>query len=225
MIVRINQLDLLHAEERTGWPAQGLLGPVQHVWPADTHVYELLVLDRDEQQRPLTPDFRLLQMRQLIPEAIAALQAPDEKLVVRLDGPLTETELLAALHHLTDADGNGRFAVSEIRKLEPHPMDVIASMRVQPSPEALRAMCMDPGIGLEKSVRLRAFSVPENLVNPLLDVNATDDERWGEILRESGFVLTGTRGLKALQVRTSRVEPAAMKSKLIQRLSASGFRR
>src|SRR5580704_7264046 len=110
MIVRINQLNLLRAEKEAGWLEQGMLGPIQYAWPPNTRVYEVLILDRDEQKRPVEDSFRQQQLRQLIPEAAAALCEPGEEIVIRLDGPLTEGELLPAMHRLTDAEGGGRFA-------------------------------------------------------------------------------------------------------------------
>jgi hypothetical protein len=222
MIVRINQLDLRSAEQEAGWSEQGMLGPIQHVWPADTRVYEVLILDRDEQKRPVDDSFRQHQLRQLIPEAAAALCEPGEEIVIRLDGPLLENQLLPAMFRLTDPERRGRFAISPMRKLDPDPGNEIGSVRVQPSGELLAAICADASLGLERLVRLRVFAVPERLVNPLLDADATDDERWAELLGECGFVLTTTRGLRSLQVRTRRLEPAAIKSRLIRRLTHSG---
>src|SRR5437868_1133348 len=132
MIVRINQFDVSRAEAEAGWAGRGMLGPIEFVWPEGTRAYEILVLDQDEQHRPLSESFRQAQLRQLIPEALAALSEPAEKTVLRLDGPLTDGELLAAFNHLTDAKGAGRFAVSQLLKLEPQPQDVIGSVRIQP---------------------------------------------------------------------------------------------
>ena len=84
MIVRINQLDLSRAEDESGWPARGMLAGIRHAWPSDARAYEVLILERDEQQQALTESFRRQQLRQLIPEAIAALQESDEEAVVRL---------------------------------------------------------------------------------------------------------------------------------------------
>jgi hypothetical protein len=218
MIVRINQLDLPRAEMEGGWPEQGMLGPIRYAWPQETHIYEVLILDRDESKQPVDAEFRRQQLRQLVPEAVEALREPGEEIVVRLDGPLTEGELLAAMRHLTDAQGRGRYAFSPLRKLEPDPEEEIGSVRLQMSPAMLAALCADPALGLHRSVRLRAFAVPETLVNPLLDVDTTDDERWGEILSQCGFMLSTTFGLRSLHVRSRRLEPSAMKSRLTKQL-------
>lgn len=222
MIVRINQLDATRAEDETGWAEQGMLGPIRYTWPADTHVYEVLILDRDEQKQTVNDSFRQQQLRQLIPEAATALREPGEELVVRLDGPFTDGELLAAMHRLTDSKGHGRFAVSPMRKLEMDPIDEMGSIRLQPAPHVLSALCADPALGLERLVRLRMFAVPEALVNPLLDADTTDDERWGEILDGCGFLLTTTLNLRSVQVRTRRLQPAEIKSRLIRRLVQRG---
>jgi hypothetical protein len=221
MIVRINQLDIARAEQEAGWFDQGMLGPIQYAWPPNTRVYEVLILDRDEQKRPVEDSFRQQQLRQLIPEAAAALCERDEEIVIRLDGPLIEGELLPAMHRLTDAEGGGRFAISPVRKLDSTPGHEIGSIRLQPSPESFAALCNDTTIGLARSVRLRAFALPERFVNPLLDADAPDDERWDELLNACGFVLTTTRGLRSLHVRTRRLEPAEIKSRLIRRLTQS----
>lgn len=217
MIVRINQLDADRAEEEAGWAEQGMLGPIRYDWPRDTHVYEVMILERDEQKRAVEDSFRQQQLRQLIPEAAEALREKREELVLRLDGPLTDGEMLAALQRLTDPQGRGRYAISPVRKLDPYPQDEIGSIRLDPSAQMLAMICALPSLGLDRSVRLRAFAVPEAMVNPLLDVDSTDDERWGEILGHCGFVMTTTRGLRSLQVRT-RIDPAEMKSRLIRRL-------
>ncbi len=220
MIVRINQLELAAAEPEAGWASRGVLGPIVFDWPADARVYEVLILNHDEQKRPLPESFRQQQMRQLIPRAVAALREPGEEIVVRLDGPLSDRELVAAFRHLTDPAGQGRFAVSEVEKLDPRPQEVFGSIRLQPSLQGLLTLCTDAELGLERSVRLRVVSVPEPLVNTLLDVTATDDERWDEILQQAGFVLGTVRGLRSLQVTTRRFDAPTMKGRLVRQLTA-----
>ena len=218
MIVRINQLDVSRAEEEVGWAEQGMLGPVRYALHPETHIYELLILERDESDRSIDEHFRHAQLRQLIPEVLSGLQDPGEEIVLRLDGPMTEGELLAAMRYLTDFQGKGRYAFSPLRKLDPDPEEEIGSIRLQMTPPMITALCADPTLGLQRSVRLRAFSVPEAMVNPLLDIDTTDDERWGEIMSHCGFLLTTTRGLRSLHVRSRRLDPQAMKSRLIKQL-------
>jgi hypothetical protein len=80
------------------------------------------------------------------------------------------------------------------------------------------ALCGDENIGLSRSVRLRAMAVPEELVAPLLDVAATDDERWQEILPHSPFLLSTTPQLRSLRILSSKLDPAEIKNRLTRQL-------
>src|SRR5688572_4568282 len=137
MIVRINQFEVGRVEQEAGWASGGMMGPVRYEWPTDARSYEVLILEQDEQRRPPGEKFRQGQMRQLIPQAVAALREAGEEVVVRLDGPFAKNELLPALSHLTDDDGRGRFTVTEVQKLDPQPLEMIASVRLQPPPARL----------------------------------------------------------------------------------------
>ena len=222
MIVRINQLPVAQAEAEA-WPGGGgsLRGAIAYPWLPDTRAFEVLVLDRDEQQRPLAEAFRRAQVRQLIPQVVAAMRERGEEVVVRLDGPVSPRELLPALCHLTDAAGNGRFMVSELAKLDPKPQEMMASVRLQPSDAALAALCADEELGLERSVRLRLFGVPEPLVNSLIDIHFVGDGRWPEVLDGAGFVINVSRDLRGLYVLTRRLEAAEFKARLMKRLVAA----
>ncbi len=218
MIVRINQIGATRAEQEGGWASQGLLGPLRFEWPPESRAYEVLILEQDEQRQKLEEPFRRTQMRLMIPQAIAALRENGEEIVIRLDGPLAEGELLGAYRHLTESDQTGCFAISAVQKLEPAPLEVIGSVRIQPSPQACSAICLDPDLGLDRSVRLRAFSIPQNWVNPLLEIDSADDERWAQVLPYAGFVLDSTRGLHSLHIISRRFAPQEIKSRLLQRL-------
>lgn len=220
MIVRINQFDAPRPEAESGWPGDGRLGPLLAPWPEGTRAFEILILDTDEQRRSLAEDFRRQQLRQLIPQAVAALREPGEAVVVRLDGPLAERELVPAYRHLTDPSGHGRFATSCARKLEPGPRETLAAVRVQPTDSALQALCGDAALGLERSVRLRALSVPEELAEVVIDIDSPDDERWADVLGRAGFVLSSVRGMLALHILTARFDATAVKARLMQRLTA-----
>ena len=222
MIVRINQLPVAQVEAEA-WPGGGgpLRGPIAYAWPSDARAFEVLVLDRDEQQRPLGDAFRRAQVRQLIPQVVAAVRERGEEVVVRLDGPVSPRELLPALCHLTDAAGNGRFMVSELAKLDPKPREMMASVRLQPSEPALVALCGDEELGLERSVRMRLFGVPEALVNSLLDLHFVGDGRWGEALDGAGFVINAAKELRGLYVITRRLDATEFKSRLTKRLVAA----
>ena len=221
MIVRINQFDAPRPESESGWPADGRLGPLLAPWPQGTRAFEVLILEQDETRRALPEAFRQQQLRQLIPQAAAALREPGEEVVVRLDGVLAERELLPAYRHLTDAEGNGRFAVSGADKFEPAPRETLTSVRIHPAtPDGLQKLCGDMALGLERSVRMRLFSVPEPLVNVLIDIDAPEDERWADVLNKSGFVLSTVRGMRALHVLTARFDANAVKGRLMQRLTS-----
>ena len=222
MIVRINQLPVAQAEAEA-WPGGGgsLRGPIAYPWLPDTRAFEVLVLDRDEQQRPLGEAFRRAQVRQLIPQVVAAVRERGEEVVVRLDGPVSPRELLPALCHLTDSAGNGRFMVSELAKLDPRPQEMMASVRLQPSEAALAALCADEELGLERSVRLRLFGVVEPLVNSLLDIHFVGDGRWRDVLDGAGFVINAGKELRGLYVVTRRLDATQFKSRLMKRLVAA----
>src|SRR5690349_4906872 len=87
MIVCINQIEVFHAEQYSGWPA-GPQGAIRFQWPPQTFAFEILILESDEQRQPLGRDFRQNQLRQLIPEVVAGLKNVGEEIVVRLDGAL-----------------------------------------------------------------------------------------------------------------------------------------
>ena len=220
MIVRINQFDAPRPEAEAGWPAEGALGPLVTPWPADTRAYEILILDHDEQRQPMAEDFRQQQLRQLIPQAVAAFREPGEEIVVRMDGPLADREILPAYRHLTDSLGEGRFAVSGAAKFDPAPHDTYASVRIQPTARSLQTLCADMALGLERSVRMRVFSVPEELVRVVLDIDSPEDERWPNVLERVGFVLATVRNMRGLQVLTSRFDASAVKGRLMKRLTS-----
>ena len=223
MIVRINQLDASRAESDSGWPPGGPTGPLRAAPAAlpGAKVFELLILEQDEQGRPLSETFRRAQLRQMLPQAIAALREPGEEVVLRLDGLLADGELLAAFRWLTDADGRGQFAFSAAHKRDHGPQEVTCAVRVHPSPRLLASLCGDMALGLERSVRLRAVCVPEDLVNPLLSIATPDDERWDEVLPRSHFLLGVTRGLRSLQITTARFDAVTVKSRVMKRLMSA----
>ncbi len=215
-------------ERDSGWLSGGMVGPIAPQgappagpWPAETRAFELVILGQDEQRRPLTESFRQLQLRHLIPEAIAALTEGSDEVVVRLDGPLTDGELLAAFRRLTDPAGNGRFAFAPAQKLAAAPLAVMGSVRLVLPLKPLAALCADSSLGLERAVRLRAFSMPPALVSDALELDSVTDVLWGEILTRAGFYLGTTRGLRSLQILTSRHDAAAVKAKVMKRLIAA----
>jgi hypothetical protein len=215
MIVRINQIESALAEATAGWGAGELRGAIRYAWPENAFIYQVHILDRDEHGRQLETSYVQSQFRRLIPHVVAALDDGGERAVVRFDGSLVEGELLAAVRYL---DASERFAMSPIHRLTSNGEPVVASIRLLPTNGDLTKLCADPLLGLERSVRLRVIAVPETMVNPLLDTADTDDERWREILPAATFVLSTTVGLRSLLIWTSRFDPAAAKSRIMQKL-------
>jgi len=221
MIVRINQVEASLVERESGWTGGGLMGPfLGAAWPADMRAFELLILGQDEQQRPLSEIFRQTQLRHIIPEAAAALRDKTEESVVRLDGPLADGELLAALRRLTDAAGIGRYAISAAQKTQHAPLTVVGSVRLAPTQKAFVGLCADSTLGLERSVRLRVIAVPEPIVNQVLELGPVDDPRWAQVLPQAGFMLGPSRGLRSIHILTRRFDAATVKARIMQRLMA-----
>jgi hypothetical protein len=221
MIVRINQFDPPRAEPSAGWPATGLSGPLKYAWPGETHAFELLILDRDEQQHALTDSFRQKQLRQLIPDVVEALREPGEEIVARLDGPLAENEIVGAFEHIVEPDGAGRYAFSPAERLEESAPAPVVSVRVHLTNARLMMLCNDATIGLERLVRLRILTIPAGLVSAFLDTNDPDDERWADLVRESSIFLSTVRGLQAIHLLTRRFDPIEARTRLMQRLVGS----
>jgi hypothetical protein len=220
MIVRINQFDPANAEPYSGWEPDEMRGPIHYEWPTDAHAFELLILENDERQQPLAMSFRQAQLRQLLPDVVAALLEPDEQIVARIDGPLIAGELLSAFSYLTEPDGRGRFGIAPVQKLDATSSSVNGSVRIHLDMPRLKSLCGDAQLGLERGVRMRLIAISESLVNPLLDIDDLDDERWSEILPQSGFVIGNVKTLQAVHVLTTRATPAEIRSRLTRHLAA-----
>jgi hypothetical protein len=218
MIVRINQIDVAEAEADAGWPASVHLGAFRAAWPANTRAFELVILSQDEQKQPLTEKFRQQQLRQMIPQTGIALQPPGSSAVLRLDGPLTDRELLPAWRHLTDPDGRGCFAFASAAKLDAGPADISGSVRLAAPWRRIAAVCSDPMLGLESSVRARLLFVSESATAGVLDASQTDDARWELLLAECQTMISTTAGLRTLQIVTRQLDLAQVKSKVMNRL-------
>lgn len=221
MIVRINELDVARAEAAADWGSCPRRGPLRFDWSRSAHAYEVLVLDRDEQNRVLPPVFRQNQVRHLIPETIAALGEGGEEVVLRLDGALAPGELLHALSVVTAANWSGRFALSDAARFGAGSEPVVASLRAHAEPATMARFCVDPELALERSVRMRAFGVPEQLVATVLSIGPADDDRWGDVMPRAGFMVGTSRGLRSLYVVTPRLDATTFKMRLTQRLLAA----
>ena len=170
-----------------------------------------------EPSRKLEDTVRRQQLRRLIPTAIAAIKNEDERIVIRLDGPVSRGELMAGFERLFKSDETTRFAFSSVRNLDADNPS-IGSLRILATPALLTVLAGDPNLGLDRSVRFRAFAVPEECVNPLLDIDSVEDERWTDILARCGFVLGTTRGLLSLQILTPRFAPSEIKKRITDHL-------
>src|SRR4051812_43492137 len=118
MILRINQFDPANAEPYSGWDEEDLRGPVVYDWPEDSYAFEVLILQTDERHQPLPEQFRQNQLRQLLPDIVAAMMGPGEELVARLDGPVVLGEWLGALSYVNDGGRHARFGMSETYQLD-----------------------------------------------------------------------------------------------------------
>jgi len=226
MIVRINQFDAAHSEQYGGWVGEGLPGPIDCELPAGTCALEILILESDEKQRALEPGFRQAQIRQLLPDVLAALREPNEEIVLRLDGPILPDELLPAFGRLSDQAGGGRFAFSAVQKFEETiSTPALGSVRVHLPVAQLPRICCDAALGLERNVRMRAFSVREALVNPLLDIDDLYDERWPEVFQQAGFVLGCARGLGAMHIFSHKLAPENCRTRIVRKLSPQDYQR
>lgn len=232
MIVRINQIELAKLQTEGGWSAGPLIGPLPPAWPADARAFELLILSQDEKQQPLTDAFRQHQLRQMIPQAAIALSAPEmpqpgeaasfppPPILLRLDGPVADDELLPAWRHLKHPDGSGRFGFSSCVKVDDAPDEVIGSVRVEPSWKHLSQICNDSRLGLERSVRLRMLSLPGYLIPEALEISAANDPRWEHVLGECAMYLGTTAKLTALHLVVRQMDAPQVKARVMQRLLA-----
>ena len=218
MVVRINKLELSEPAIASGWPQNEYTGSPRSPWPPQTHLFEVMILERDEARRKLADTFRQQQLRKLIPAAVEAVREMSDHIVVRLDGQMARGELLPAIARLAAGDELYRYATSPVRRLEPQAGRVNGSVRALMTVRQLTALCAEKTLGLERTVRLRIFAVPEDLVGPLLDIDSVEDERWAEILPQTGFLISTTPGLNSLQIFTPRLDASSIKSRLTQRL-------
>lgn len=222
MIVRMHQLELQRVEALAGWPDGVYRGPVDFAWPGDAAALELFVLERDEHGRAVPVELRQRHLRGLIAAVAEALLDVDQQVVVRLDGSFTPDGLLPLVERLA---GAGRFALSPVRRLALADGDAEASVRVAADAAWLDELCRDERIDLAERVRLRLFCVPAELVDPVLDIDALDDERWRDILPVANVMAQVTRGLGGIQVVTRRFDVQQSKRRLTRGLSLAWERR
>jgi hypothetical protein len=202
MIFRIQQFEASDAERFAGWPEEPFVGPIRCALPAGINALELSVLETDEQGQPTALDRRRAHLRGVVATVADLLCDPTDSLVARLDGPLATGELLPAFDRLTDPQGQGRFGISAMNKLEAASSPPAGGVRIEVTPDSLAQLCEDISLGIDRGVRLRVFAIPGVLVNPLLDTGELDDERWPDILPQATVIVQNSRGLDAVQVLT-----------------------
>jgi hypothetical protein len=219
MIVRLQQFDIVQADELGGWPEFGHTGRLLFDWPPETGAFEVIIANNDESGRATSARFRRDHLRSVIPTLAHALKQPDEKLVARLDGPCAPGELFAALGHLPPAEMLGRFAISSAMKLDPAPSVVMGSVRIEMDFDRLEMLCSDPGLNLEDSVRLRLFLLPEDFVNGLLEIDEAEDPRWSEILPNVSVIIQPVGGMDSIQIITPRYGPVDFAPRITRALA------
>ena len=222
MIVRINQFDAPAAEAVAGWADAGPAGKLRYAWPATAVAFQLQALEQDETWQTVSIRDRQQRIRGLIPTVIEALHTPDgdgDRVVVRLDGPMTPTGLAGVYPRLADPACTERWSISAAACWGPGEPAPQTGVRLVPADaSAMTALCTDADIGLEHDARLRVFAVPEVFVNPLLDAADTDDERWRELLPAAAFVLSTARGLNGLVVVSERLPAGVVSERLMRGL-------
>jgi hypothetical protein len=221
MILRINELRARDVETRGNWAPGTPQGPLAADFPAGARAFEVYIKPTDEHEKPMDAARRRTQLRRLLADCADALKGEGEELVVRLDGPLAAGEMAEALRHVGAGGGERRFAIAAARKFEVGPPAATGSMRLHVDHAQLAALLADPSVGVDKSVRLRVFSIAGELVNPLIDADDLDDERWPELLAGAGLVVTTSKGMESILLVSDRYDLAAVKGRLATKLMAS----
>lgn len=214
MIIRINEFDPANADAYSGWEVEPLRGPIEYDWPADTHAFEVLVLETNERKEPLAEEFRRTQLRRLIPKVTELLISEGEELVARFDGPMSCSSLVNVLHYCTDPLGRGRFAISDVVQLDPVAPPPLASVRMHLAGPVLEKLIKDAKVPLEDDIRIRLFAVPPSLVNPLIDIDDLTDDRWHQILAGAGFMLSTNWQLTGMHLLTRRYDAGQTQQRL-----------
>ena len=218
MIVRINQLDPLTAEHASGWEAGTLRGAVDRTWSEDTLAYQVLILDYDEQNEPLSSSDRREQVRQILPKVIDAICGPQDQVVVRFDGPFTAAGVAPAFAFAADLDRCTRFSYSACDQLADRAESPVTSIRLFPRVHHRSSLCLEPRMSLYPAVRLRAFGIADELVDPLLDTTDLDDERWRELLPGLSFMVSTSSDLLSLFIWTSQFNADQIRRRITDHL-------
>ena len=218
MLVRLNQLDPRSAESVAGWTTGGVRGSLAYTWPASAFAYQLQVLDRDEAGQPVADERRRAEVRRVLAGVVAAVARPDDRLVVRLDGPFGPGLAPAAVA----ATAAAAFSVGSVQRLTADAAPPQTSVRFVADEATLATLCRDESLGLAAGVRLRAFPLPPALVDPMLDTADADDERWRDLLPAAAGVVTTAADLTAIVIWTAALNPDALRDRLAPRLANPG---
>ena len=209
-ILRVNQVNAANAESLAGWSTDGP-GAIAAPWPVGVTAYELRIVAQDGEPPTAESDLRV-RLRQLLCEAVSGLTQPGRPIVARVDGPLDG--VVPALAWGLDK----MVGMSAVRRWSPTDPPAKVSLRVAESADAVAGLCDAVGPALGRDVRMRVFAVPDAFVQPLLDMDDLDDERWRDILDGATYVIDTVAGLRGLIVFT-RIPADDVTTALAARLS------
>jgi hypothetical protein len=216
MIVRINQLETEIAERAAGWDSDSFRATIERSWPDETSAYQLLILDHDEAHQPVPAELRRNQIRQMLPQLIQTLTMPDDHIVLRFDGTFSPAGLGPVFAFAADPEKCRRFSYSSADRLADCEEPPITSIRLLPRPGHLADLFA--GARMNESVRLRAFGLPSELVDPLLDTADLDDERWRDLLPSIAFMVSTSHDLLSLLIWTSRFDADEIRQRITEHL-------
>jgi hypothetical protein len=157
-------------------------------------------------------------IRQMLPTVIESLAGPDDRIVLRFDGPFSPDGLAEAFAFAAESGRCERFSYSAADRLADRTDPPITSIRLLPRTQHVSELCIDPKIGLHQTVRLRAFGVPDDLIDPLLDTADLDDERWRDLLPSIAFCLSPAKDLLSLQIWSRDYDPDEARRRITSRL-------
>jgi hypothetical protein len=215
MLVRLNQIDPQSADGVSGWTTGGYRGTVAYSWPSSAYAYQLVAMDKDEQGRPVAADVRRAEIRRVLPGVIGAVARSTDSTVIRLDGPFGPGMSSA----VAAAAGSTQYAVSAVQRFGFDGAPPLASVRLLADVGAVERLCKDDALALNAGVRLRAFLLSASLVDPMLDTAEPDDERWRELLPESGAVVSTAADLLSLVIWSAVLGPDVVRDRLAARLT------
>jgi hypothetical protein len=217
MIVRINQIDPAQADATSGWPVSDESG---FAWPSGMRAMDLFILSEDENRQPLSDAFRRQQFRQMLPQIAIALRDVGESPVLRLHGPLGESDLLAGWQHLTDADGRGRYAFSAAARTSVSDLPPVATLTLAPSWKGLSVACADGRLGIDRAVQSLLLLCPDEQVPTCLTGVIEAKPDWQALLGQCSVAVRPTRSLRSIQLFARHMDMPQVKQRIMQRLMA-----